>query len=470
MSRRDLAPLVAALGPRVFALHVGRMGRMYQAHLELARQPRSAESAIREFVGIIDRLPRSARASWTHAVHRDFNIGVQAGMKPHDSEFSVHPTVLRDAARLGARLVFTVYAPIRTASGPRVRSGQPPPRQTVDRSRPSDLRRSKRLPFSAHWARMRPSVVGHFDYAAIPRLRRALKEVVCCADRPFISVSDSLFPPSLFPGAEPLYSKSGGQRLFDTRERGESDTAGLAALGRAGVRPDFQVLAGIARMAAAGYRDQTLELNLSEELALEASIEGVEFHAHNRYVLTGSLRGARAGTVVLAVDGEALAARIFLGATSLAILPDGDGGHNVFEIEQVESAARSERDPAAPPDVQADFVNPSVDLTMSASSYSEGDTITISSLEIKNPNASSTRVRLKLWLKIPRWGEITLIDTDLWGYLQLPPNLDIDLGPIRLIRVYSFFPPKGDYEANIRLSSPDKTVVYTEDLNAFTVQ
>ncbi|HYN09876.1 MAG TPA: hypothetical protein VES67_21005 [Vicinamibacterales bacterium] len=112
-SRTPLEPLVAALGKRVYALHVGKEGRRYGAHLELARSghSRGADGLIRDFVSLVRKLPPRSRALWNRAQARDFNVGVQAGVKPFSYELPVEPQTLHAAAGVNARVVLTVYAP-----------------------------------------------------------------------------------------------------------------------------------------------------------------------------------------------------------------------------------------------------------------------------------------------------------------------------------------------------------------------
>ena len=111
-SRTSLAPLVSALGRTVVVLYVGTENRRHSAHLELARTVRTPDALIRRFVRLIERLPRDARRLWNGAQRREFNIGIQAGSRPHASEFRVSPDVIQAAARVGGAIVTTVYAPI----------------------------------------------------------------------------------------------------------------------------------------------------------------------------------------------------------------------------------------------------------------------------------------------------------------------------------------------------------------------
>jgi hypothetical protein len=66
---------------------------------------------IQGFVGAVERLPRSARRLWNRSHRRDFNIGIQAAMQPHGYELRLEPATVQAAARVGASIGVTVYAP-----------------------------------------------------------------------------------------------------------------------------------------------------------------------------------------------------------------------------------------------------------------------------------------------------------------------------------------------------------------------
>lgn len=108
-SRDDLAGLADAFRPRLLALHVGRLRRRYWARFELPAQPRNPDIAIRRLVAAIEGLPARQRACWKRAASRDFNIGIQAADEPHDSAFPISAATLQAVARVGGRIVITVY-------------------------------------------------------------------------------------------------------------------------------------------------------------------------------------------------------------------------------------------------------------------------------------------------------------------------------------------------------------------------
>lgn len=110
-SRSNLEPLVTALGKRVFVLYVGRPRRTYEAHLEIAAEPKTADNAIKKFAALINSLPSPARRLWDTAKRRDFSIGVQAAMESEVVDFPLELETVRAVASLKARIVITVYAP-----------------------------------------------------------------------------------------------------------------------------------------------------------------------------------------------------------------------------------------------------------------------------------------------------------------------------------------------------------------------
>src|SRR5262245_58032767 len=114
ISKSRLEPLVAAFGKKVSVLYVGPERSFQVAHLELGgpRFAKSADMAIRALAALVRQLPRKVRRLWNHARVKDFNIGIQAGYKPHSTVFPLNVETISAVARLGARVVVTVYSPL----------------------------------------------------------------------------------------------------------------------------------------------------------------------------------------------------------------------------------------------------------------------------------------------------------------------------------------------------------------------
>ncbi|CAN5826513.1 hypothetical protein BH11MYX3_BH11MYX3_46820 [soil metagenome] len=111
--RSSLEPLAAELSPRMFALYRGLEGKLERAHYETRNQYDTAEQCLRNMLRVLGRMGPKARACWRAASVRDFNVGVQSGAKPFLFEVPISAATLAAVAKLGARIVLTVYAPTR---------------------------------------------------------------------------------------------------------------------------------------------------------------------------------------------------------------------------------------------------------------------------------------------------------------------------------------------------------------------
>ena len=116
-SRSPLDVLADAFGTRVCVLHVGREGRLFSAHVELATLSRDPDRLIRRFVALVRDLPRAARRLWNQARVREFNLGIQAGTNPYSYGLRLEPETLRAMASVDARFGLTVYAPPAAPNG-----------------------------------------------------------------------------------------------------------------------------------------------------------------------------------------------------------------------------------------------------------------------------------------------------------------------------------------------------------------
>ncbi len=127
-------PLLQAIGDRVFVLHedavVGRHQRCLL--LEVAKPGLNIEATLACLVEWVQHLPRSARRSWDAAARRIFDIGIQAGLQPHETHWTIPPKLIGALAKVGGEVVVTVY-------GARRRYG-------TARRRPTDLPRRRSVP------------------------------------------------------------------------------------------------------------------------------------------------------------------------------------------------------------------------------------------------------------------------------------------------------------------------------------
>lgn len=110
-ARSSLEALAVAFGSKVSELYVGPRGNRYSAHFELRHSHgKSADALIGGLVRLVKSLPKAARVVWNQAYRRDFNVGIQAGLKPRSYELALKPETLKLVSSVNARVVVTIYA------------------------------------------------------------------------------------------------------------------------------------------------------------------------------------------------------------------------------------------------------------------------------------------------------------------------------------------------------------------------
>jgi hypothetical protein len=146
-SREDLATFAAAVAPRSFVLHVGKVRRKFFASIEAksARPLTSPEQAISALLKLVESLPPRAGRLWRHAESRVFNVGYESGEfvsllyeRPVGSgrwyargpdrtagpcETSLSPELLRAVAKVGGTIATTIYPPRRQVPSRRPKRG-----------------------------------------------------------------------------------------------------------------------------------------------------------------------------------------------------------------------------------------------------------------------------------------------------------------------------------------------------------
>jgi hypothetical protein len=134
-----------------------------------------------------------------------------------------------------------------------------------------------------------------------------------------------------------------------------------------------------------------------------------------------------------------------------------DAGNRLYIADSANHRIRRVEPPSA---------TPTWVITMSKSTYVNGDTITVTQFGPKNPSSLVAEVHIRVTMSIPTLGTMTLIDTTI----SLPANLDVNLGPLSLVPVSESWPPKGTWSFDATLTNPTTSAVISQDLNPFTVQ
>jgi hypothetical protein len=108
-SRSRLEPLARVLEKKLFIHYVGWEKDLYSAHLSLSGFGQSADALILHLAQIIRKLPESAKKLWGSAKSREFNIGIQAGIRPKAYEIVISQKSVGVLAELGGSIVVTTY-------------------------------------------------------------------------------------------------------------------------------------------------------------------------------------------------------------------------------------------------------------------------------------------------------------------------------------------------------------------------
>ncbi len=105
----DLAGLVDALAP-VSVLHItSEFPFVANVEAQSGNVNMDCDATISALMDRVDGLGDDARGVWEQCTLRRFNIGLQSGLDPHCSEYSVSAPILQRLAALGAEIMVTVY-------------------------------------------------------------------------------------------------------------------------------------------------------------------------------------------------------------------------------------------------------------------------------------------------------------------------------------------------------------------------
>jgi hypothetical protein len=109
---RPLDEFIVAWDDDICVLYHGEWGQGWQLSIEVSAMASTPEDTAREFIRLIHALTPALRERWDALQDRVFDLGVNAGLEPRMWNTSLSPEMLVAIGELGARLVFTVYAPI----------------------------------------------------------------------------------------------------------------------------------------------------------------------------------------------------------------------------------------------------------------------------------------------------------------------------------------------------------------------
>jgi hypothetical protein len=81
------------------------------ASVELNEDYLSLEETIAKLIELVNSLSPEARTIWGQCESRCLNVGIQAGIEPHSTEFAISKETVSALAAAGFEVAFTIYAP-----------------------------------------------------------------------------------------------------------------------------------------------------------------------------------------------------------------------------------------------------------------------------------------------------------------------------------------------------------------------
>jgi hypothetical protein len=106
----DRAALLKGFGDAIDVLHDGERERGEPVvSFELSSANPTLHGVISEVVALVRALPDDARSAWDFAARRVFSIGIQAGLAPHATEWTLRAEIMAALATIEADVTLTVY-------------------------------------------------------------------------------------------------------------------------------------------------------------------------------------------------------------------------------------------------------------------------------------------------------------------------------------------------------------------------
>ncbi len=106
----DRAVLLKGFGDTIDVLRDGEDERGESVvSFELSTASPMLPGVISELVALVLALPDDARGAWDGATRRVFSIGIQAGLDPHSTEWTLSSELMAELLTIKAEISLTVY-------------------------------------------------------------------------------------------------------------------------------------------------------------------------------------------------------------------------------------------------------------------------------------------------------------------------------------------------------------------------
>lgn len=113
---------------------------------------------------------------------------------------------------------------------------------------------------------------------------------------------------------------------------------------------------------------------------------------------------------------------------------------------------------------------PECSISLNKRRYTDGDSVVVDELRLANPGGARVKTEIKIWMHKPDKPPKSVFNLGGFGGIKLPAGMDVDFGPIKLIREITPNTPRGTYEFSCRLLDPVTGGLLWEDRNFFDVE
>jgi hypothetical protein len=113
--------------------------------------------------------------------------------------------------------------------------------------------------------------------------------------------------------------------------------------------------------------------------------------------------------------------------------------------------------------------DPSLEIVLNAASYTTGETVTATTMRLRNPGTAAVPVEVKAWRGSPDKPPASSLNLGPDGSFSLPAGFDTNVGPVTLFTVSSST-TLGNYEFSGRMLDPVTGKQYSQSLNPFVVR
>jgi len=115
------------------------------------------------------------------------------------------------------------------------------------------------------------------------------------------------------------------------------------------------------------------------------------------------------------------------------------------------------------------YFRPKCEVVFTQLTFGEGEVVTPRLIRLRNMDTKPVAVEFKLWLRMPVFGPVALVNVGADSQYQLPATYDREFNYVRLFTVTPDF-PRGTYELACTLADPATGEVLSRSVDRFGIR